>query len=145
MQIMEIDSRIAAFIRRHHVLTLATCRENTPWCANIFYAWMAAENLFVFTTDITTRHGEEMGRNPEVAASIVLETNIVGLVRGVQVCGMAARPEGAELEKVRRAYLRRFPYAAMADLELWTLRPTHIKLTDNRLGFGKKIEWHESQ
>ena len=142
---MEGPSNIANFIRRHHVLTLATCGENVPWCANIFYAWMPAEKLFVFTSETATRHGEQMEHNAQVAASIVLETKVVGLVRGLQIRGVAARPEGAELEKVRRAYLRRFPFAALATLELWTLRPTYMKMTDNRIAFGKKTEWHNDE
>lgn len=174
----EIDSRIIAFIRRHHVMTLATCVEDGGnagddgvrggsgsacgggvWCANIFYAYMPADNLFVFTSDRQTRHGSQMECNPRVAASIVLETKMVGLVRGLQMVGVAKRSEGARsgtgkvqgageqqpedglLDKARRAYLRRFPYAALADLELWTLRPTCLKMTDNRLGFGKKLIW----
>ena len=123
------------------MLTLATVGSDCPWCANIFYAYMADNNLFVFTTDPATRHGAEMERNPRVAASIVLETKVVGLVRGLQMSGVAARCADDDMSPARRAYLRRFPYAAAAQLELWTLRPTFMKLTDNRLGFGKKIIW----
>ena len=35
----------------------------------------------------------------------------------------------------------RFPVAALMDTRLWILKLTHIKMTDNRLGFGKKIIW----
>ena len=35
-----------------------------------------------------------------------------------------------------------FPIARlMPNLHLWTLRPDFIKMTDNRLGFGKKLIW----
>ena len=73
-----------------------------------------------------------------VAASVVLETRIVGKIQGVQLCGTAARSD----EEDRRRYLRRFPYAvALTELTLWALTPDYIKFTDNTLGFGKKLIW----
>lgn len=138
-----VDGRIVRFIGRHHVMTLATVSAaGLPYCANLFYAYLPERNLFVFTTDTTTRHGSEMAACAHVAASVVLETRTVGLVQGLQIEGTAERPEGELLQEARNAYIRRFPYAAVADLSLWTLAPTLLKLTDNKLGFGKKLIWH---
>lgn len=127
------------FIKRHHVLTLATVSgDGTPYCANAFYAYDAVRNVFVFTSDNETRHAREMVENPSVAASIVLETRIVGKIQGVQICGRTLRGS----EEDRKVYLRRFPYAAaMGDTPVWRLEPDFIKLTDNTLGFGKKLIW----
>jgi uncharacterized protein YhbP (UPF0306 family) len=138
--------KIEGFIGRHHVMTVATIGgEGRPWCAHVFYAWIREAGLFVFTTDEATRHGAEMADNAQVAAAIALETRIVGRVQGLQIEGTARRPGGEELSKARRAYLRRFPYAAAApELPLWTLRPTMMKLTDNTLSFGKKLIWEFS-
>lgn len=122
-------------------MTLATVANVMTWCAHVFYAWMSDEKCFVFTTDSGTRHGAEMEANPRVAAAIVLETRIVGRVQGLQIEGEVRRASGGELEKARRAYLKRFPYAAVADLSLWMLEPTRMKFTDNTLGFGKKLIW----
>lgn len=138
-----VDGRIVRFIGRHHVMTLATVSAaGLPYCANLFYAYLPERNLFVFTTDTATRHGSEMAACSHVAASVVLETRTVGLVQGLQIEGTAERPEGDLLQEARNAYIRRFPYAAVADLSLWTLAPTLLKLTDNKLGFGKKLIWH---
>jgi len=41
----------------------------------------------------------------------------------------------------RTAYLLRFPFALAAKLDLWVLYIDYLKMTDNRLGFGKKLEW----
>ena len=51
------------------------------------------------------------------------------------------RPCGKELATVKKAYMLRFPYAAAMDLEMWAIAPDYLKLTDNRLGFGKKMIW----
>lgn len=130
-------------------MTLATVGlDGRPWCAHLFYTWMEGDNggAFVFTTDPSTRHGAEMtlaGDGAEVAAAIALETRVVGRVRGLQIEGVAACLRGDAVDPAHRAYLRRFPYAATMNTTLWTLSPTTMKLTDNTLGFGKKLIWEK--
>ncbi|MBQ8775171.1 MAG: pyridoxamine 5'-phosphate oxidase family protein [Alistipes sp.] len=133
-----VDERITRFIAKHHVLTLATVGESgEAWVANCFYAYDRKRNLFIFTSDSATRHGSEMSFNSRVALSVVRETRIVGCVQGAQIVGNA-RPADDEAHK---AYIKRFPYAVVAPLTLWMVEPTHIKFTDNTLGFGKKLIW----
>lgn len=134
-----MEERIVKFIRKHHVLTLATAAgDGTPYCSNAFYAYDAKRNVLIFTSEDSTRHAAQMRANPAVAASIVLETRIVGRVQGVQICGQVA--EGGDDD--RKVYLKRFPYAAvMGATPIWRLEPDFIKLTDNTLGFGKKLIW----
>ena len=139
-----MDERIIKFIRKHHVLTVASCAGGKPWTANCFYAWMQDEKSFVFTTDDDTRHGKEFAANPSVAGSIVLETKVIGRIRGLQFEGVVSRPDEKIYRKVKNAYLKRFPVAMLMDTSLWLLRLSHAKLTDNRLGFGKKLRWYDS-
>ena len=142
-QINPVPDKITGFIKAHHVMTVATeSTEGAPWCANLFYSYIPEDNLFVFTTESKTRHGAGMAANGFVGASIVLETKNVGKIQGLQLQGHAVLAEGAILKKARASYLKKFPYAVLADLTLWTLSPTIFKLTDNRLGFGKKLYWH---
>lgn len=138
-----IDERITDFIGKHHVLTLATASQGTIHCCNLFYAYMVSENLFVVTSGADTLHARQLLGNPRVAASVVLETRTVGKVQGLQIRGTMMRPDEALQREARKAYLRRFPYAAVMELELWVIRPDYLKMTDNRLGFGKKIIWEE--
>ena len=136
-----INPAIIKFFRKHHVLTIATSVENEPWCANCFYVYLEEENVLAFTTGIDTRHGKEFVKNPVVAGSVVLETMIIGKIRGIQFQGKVSEPEGDVLSKAKWAYLKRFPPAALMDTHLWIVTLTHIKMTDNRLGFGKKLIW----
>ena len=138
-----IERRIIRFLRRHHVLTIATSANNEPWCANCFYVYLKDENAVVFTTDRETRHGQEFIKNSLVAGSVVLETRITGKIRGIQFQGIVTELEGKMLQKASRAYLRRFPVAALMETRLWMVELTHIKMTDNRLGFGKKLVWEK--
>lgn len=141
-----VDERIIKFIKDHHVMTSATLgADGEPYCANLFYGYIAEANCFVFTTEEKTRHYGEMLSSGFMAASIVLETRTAGRVRGLQMQGRVALAEGETLARARKSYVRRFPYAAAAELVLWTFRPTFMKYTDNTLGFGKKLIWHEER
>ena len=135
--------RAVTFIRQHHVLTLATAAGNIPWVANCFYAYSEKANYFVLTSGADTRHIRDLIEGNTVAASIVLETRAVGKIRGLQVQGTLEAPPPGLHRETRKLYLRRFPYAALMDTTLWILRPVMMKMTDNRLGFGKKIVWEE--
>jgi len=137
-----IDQRIIKFFKKHHVLTIATTVNNEPWCANCFYTYLEDDNLLVFTTDEDTRHGKEFVENPIVAGSVVLETMIIGKIQGIQFQGIIFKPDGAELDKIKLCYLKRFPVAVLMDTHLWAVKPTYIKMTDNRFGFGKKLIWN---
>jgi hypothetical protein len=136
-----VDRRVVKFLKKHHVLTVATTVENEPWCANCFYVYLEEENAFVFTTDSDTRHGKEFLKNPFVAGSVVLETLVVGRIRGVQFQGTISEPEGEMLSKAKWAYLKKFPPAVLMNTHLWIVSLSLIKMTDNRLGFGKKLIW----
>ena len=135
------DSRIIRFFKKHHVLTIATAVPDEPWCANCFYVYLEEENALVFTTESNTRHGKEFLKNPLVAGSVVLETMLTGKIRGIQFQGIVSEPEGEILNRAESAYLKRFPVAALMDTQLWIVKLTYIKMTDNRLGFGKKLVW----
>ncbi len=137
------EKRIVDFIVKHHVLTLATSFNEEPWCANCFYVYLPEENSFVFTSDFNTKHIKQASHNIYVAGSVVLETSIIGKVQGIQFQGIISEPKGVFLEKARLEYLKRFPVAMLMDTHLWIVDLTYIKMTDNRLGFGKKLIWEK--
>jgi uncharacterized protein YhbP (UPF0306 family) len=128
-----IDARIVRFFGKHHVLTIATSVDNEPWCANCFYVYLKEEHALIFTSDTETRHGKEFLKNSLVAGSVVLETLIIGKIRGIQFQGTVSEPEGELLSRARRAYLKRFPPAVLMDTHLWIVGRTLIKMTDNRV------------
>jgi hypothetical protein len=138
-----VDDRIITFIKEHHILTLAVSRNNIPYCATCYYAYMPEENLFVFTSGHDTRHIRDVteGGNHHVAGTIALETRIVGKIRGIQFTGVIHELTGEELKKAKSVYLKRFPVARLVTVHLWKLEPGFIKMTDNRLGFGTKLIW----
>lgn len=136
------DKRISRFMSKHHVLTLATSsKDGLPYCAACFYAYDTLRNRIIFTTDTTTRHGQMMERNPKVACAVNLETKVVSRVQGIQICGSVVKGDSNDKE----CYIKRFPYTALAPLNIWAIEPDFMKLTDNTLGFGKKLIWNRPE
>ena len=102
---------------------------------------MEAEMAFVFTSGYETRHIGEAVQNNKVAGNVVLETGVIGKIQGIQFSGTLVPAEGEALVVAQKAYLKRFPLAALIDTTLWILPIDYLKMTDNRLGFGKKLIW----
>jgi uncharacterized protein YhbP (UPF0306 family) len=139
----EIDTSILKFIKKHHVLTLSTCNNGESWCCSCFYAF--DDNKLVFTSDEKTQHYKNLIENKNVSGTIHLETNVVGKIRGIQFTGKAEVAEGENLSKAKITYLKRFPFAIFMNTTIWVLQLEFIKMTDNRLGFGKKLVWKRTE
>ena len=135
------DKKIYSFIEEHHVLSLATSNNGQAYMANCFFIFNKDSNEFIFTSSIETRHGKEMLENSKVAASIVLETKTIGKIQGLQITGTASKLEGELEKKAKKQYLFKYPYAILKTETMWSISVDFFKLTDNRLGFGKKIIW----
>lgn len=134
--------KIVSFIDEHHVMTLATFDGHLPQCCNLFYAYIKEENCFIVASDEKTEHIKNIMRNPLIAASIVLETRTVGKIQGLQIRGAMAK---ADDSRAKRAYFHAFSYARVMKPVLWRITIENMKLTDNRLGFGKKLIWKNSR
>lgn len=138
---LQIDRRIITFIKEHHLFTISSSVGDQPWAAHCFYTYMELENLFVFTSDLKTKHVSDFIKNPKAALSVALETDVIGKIQGLQVTGNVTRPEGRMLIKAKSRYLKRFPFAILMNTTIWVFLPEYMKMTDNRLGFGKKLVW----
>lgn len=142
-----MEQRISDFINEHHVLTLAAAAGGDIWCASAFYVFDPDNTSFIITSDENTRHmllaldGKQTGT---VSGTIVLETETVGMIRGLQFKARIKKAGTSLLDRARLLYLKRFPYAVLKGGDLWTLELSELKFTDNRLGFGKKLTWKKT-
>jgi len=78
---------------------------------------------------------KELLINPNFSATISLETEEIGKIRGLQFSGFVTKAS----QKEKLLYIKTFPDALAMNPTLWTLHVDEIKFTDNRLGFGKKL------
>lgn len=131
----KVLQKIESFLGEHHLLSLATM-EDTLWCCSLFYAYDPLNIAFIVATDPDTFHGRNAIANSSVAGTVALETSMVGKIQGIQFSGEMTRyGEGKEL------YFKAFPFARIMNPILWKIRLDEIKMTDNSLGFGKKLIW----
>lgn len=140
-------------LRERWVLALATTTaDGLPYATPLFYALAslppADAPILVFASRADTCHGRAIGDGPTaVAGAVYLETETLGVLRGVQLRGdvaVCSSMRAGDHADLRRAYLERHP-AAAAHLGprdgLYALAITWAKLTDNRLGFGVRRTW----
>ena len=128
--------KITAFIEQHHVLSLATSFNNMPSVCSAFYVYDAQSHSFVIASSEETLHIQQVKVNENVAGNILLETKEIGKIQGLQ---FFAKMQALEDERLKKCYFKRFPYALALLPKLWQIEVNSFKLTDNRLGFGKKI------
>ena len=140
---MQIDQQIIHFLNEHHLLTLATSQNNKPYCCNLFYVYDQLSNHLIFSTEIKTKHAQDFICNTNVAGSIALETREVSKIQGVQLIGTIQELKGEHLKIAKERYIKAFSYAANMDLHLWAMPLNFIKMTHNKLGFGKKLIWEK--
>lgn len=133
-------AEIAAFIGRHHLLSLATSGERL-WCCSMFYAYDPESVAFIVASDEATEHMRNVSFDERVAGTVALETKRVGKIQGIQFAGTMCKAEHGEAFEL---YYGRFPYARVMNPTLWKITLDEIKMTDNTLGFGKKISWRRS-
>ncbi len=138
-----IDNRIISFIKEHHILTLATSNNNKPWCASCFYVYIEDKNMFIVTSDFTTKHIKDVEKQNIVAGSIALETTMIGKIQGIQFTGIMKLLSENDLKIANKAYINKFPFAILKETTLWGIFPDFVKMTHNRLGFGKKLIWNK--
>lgn len=129
-------AKILSFIDEHHVLGLATAYRDEPSLCSLFYAFDEKSLSFVVASSEETLHIQQVKQNENVAGNILLETKEVGKIQGLQ---FFATMQKLEDESLKKLYFKRFPYALALMPTLWQIKVARFKLTDNRLGFGKKI------
>lgn len=67
---------------------------------------------------------------------VALQTKNVAIIRGLQLKGVVKEA----LESEKEIYLKSYPYARVLKPNYWSFYLNEIKMTDNKLGFGK-ILW----
>lgn len=137
----EVDKRIVAFLKAQTALTLATSFNNIPYCSSCFFAYSEADNLILFKSSENTAHIEQGLKNEKVAISVLPDKLVTGKVQGIQMAGNFSKAEGDIYSSAKKVYYKKYPFALAIPGEVWVVKPTWIKFTDNTLGFGSKLKW----
>lgn len=136
-----MDKKILNYIKKNKVLTMATSVNHQPYCAICFYVFDEQNNSLVFLSDATTKHITDAITNKKVAGTITTEVVTVAKIQGIQFTGEFVNPTKEQETHFYEKYYSKFPFAKAKPSPIWGIQLSAIKMTDNTLGFGKKLLW----
>jgi len=136
-----MDIKVDRFIKEQSNLTLCTSVNDVPHCANCFYVYLSEEHVLVFKSSDKTKHILNAMSNNRIAGTIVPDIRAAGTIKGIQFSGHFSSAQGDLLAKAKHIYYGKNPMALLMKGELWTIKLTEVKMTDNTLGLGNRITW----
>jgi uncharacterized protein len=136
-----MEKKIVNYISENKVLTLATSIDDKPYCANCFYVFDEVNKMFIFLSDTKTQHIQEALKNSNVGGSIQNGVTTVAKIQGIQFTGEFINPNEEQEKEFYKIYYKKFPFAKAKPSPIWAIQLAWIKMTDNTLGFGKKLIW----
>jgi len=142
--------RLQLYLQRHNVANLATCYNDVPSAAAIFY--VNDGFTLYFLSSPTSRHCCNLVYNQRVAVTIQEDYSDWLEIKGVQLEGYATEISGVEVDKARRLYAEKFPITgllaqapasivtALAKVSWYRITPQRICFIDNTFGLGHRDE-----
>lgn len=140
-----MENRISDFLQKQTNLTICTVSQTEPYCANCFFVWDSVLESIIIKSSKDTRHITEALTNNHVAGTILPDEFQIGKIKGIQYSGNFKIPTEEELTHCKEKYYNKFPLARLIPGDIWLINLTRIKMTDNTLGFGKKLIWERQQ
>lgn len=136
-----MDKKIIEYINKNKVLTIATSIDNQPYCAICFYVFDEENKVLIFLSDDVTRHISEALKNKLMAGTITTKVTTVAKIQGIQFTGEFIDPNETQAVDFYEKYYSKFPFAKSKPSPIWGIKLFSIKMTNNILGFGKKLLW----
>ncbi len=151
-----LQRRVTAFLDGQSTLTLATISEDgTPYACDLFYVHTRDLTLY-FLSDPKTQHVRNLLRAPRVSATIHRQSRGWEEIRGMQIVGEAGpivpvteRASAFALYVIKYGFVKQWltgvdrlgiPLEGLGTAEMYKIKPTWVRFTDNSLGFGHKDE-----
>lgn len=152
---MERAEQVLRYLGAHNTLTLCTAQDGRPHGAAVFYVNRGF--ALYFLSDPHSRHGTDIARNPQVAATINEDYSRWRDIKGIQLAG-TVRPLGTILENLllAKAYAKKFPgvrdllfsptrldrtvITKISGVIFYELTPHRIYFIDNSVSFGHRDE-----
>ncbi len=137
-------NRIWSFLNDQIILNIATSVNDEPYCASCFYVFDEQHKLLLFKSKKDTRHIKEALQQNNVAGTVLPIYQKLETIMGIQFQGTLIFPATKILSSIKAKYYSKYPYARVVTGDFWIIELNYIKMTDNQLGFGKKLLWHKS-
>jgi uncharacterized protein YhbP (UPF0306 family) len=141
-----MNESIVKFIEKQRSCTLCCVDEyNKPYCFSCLYVFNAEHGLLYFKSSSKSKHCGILLNNPFVAGTILPDKLNVLAIKGIQFEGTVLPSNHFLVDQASSYYHKKNPAALAIAGDIWIVRINSIKMTDNKLGFGKKIIWSRSE
>jgi hypothetical protein len=143
-----LRQRVMAYLREHHVMTLATHGSAGVWAAAVFYVNDGFNLLFLSSP--TSRHCRNLAESARVSATIQQDYADWPEIKGVQLEGTASEIGGEREKQARHIYGEKFPVIrglaqgpvaiakAMDKVRWYEVVTDRLYFIDNSAGFGHR-------
>lgn len=84
----DIEKVVNEYISKVPHMSLATVHDNKPWVCEVHFVYDDELNLY-FVSKLTTRHSQEIAKNPQVAGNIVKQHSLTEAPLGIYFEGSA--------------------------------------------------------
>jgi len=145
-----LRGRVLAYLRTHHVMTLATHGGDGPWAAAVYYANDGFDLYFLSSP--ASRHCRDLAAHSRAAAAIQEDYADWKEIKGVQLEGNVVQLRDAGERQARALYAEKFPVVraagdagsalveALKKVRWYRLSPQRLCFIDNAAGFGNRDE-----
>ena len=140
-----MNEHIIRFIEKQRVATIC-CVDvaNKPYCFSCFYAFDREKELLYFKSSGNSLHAKYLENNSGVAGTVQPDKLNVLAIQGIQFTGYVYEADEQSMNEAKRFYHKKYPFALAMPGDIWIIDPEYIKMTDNSMGFGKKIIWEKN-
>lgn len=132
---------INKFLHNNKILSICTSGEDDLWAANCIFKFNEDDMSLLISTKKETRHAKIMNDNSTVVGTMYSKSPLLFLKQGVQYKGRIALLNGANFDKAKDLYLRKFPLFKNKTHDIWEIILDEIKFTDMKMGRVKNITW----
>jgi len=150
-----LQKAVLEYLGEHHTVSLATESGGVPHAATVFYVSIGFDLYFLSSP--SSRHGENLERNPRVSGTINEDYGKWQLIKGIQLEGHVENVGGIlENGRIARAFIKKYPDVAdflvsprklgqaiarkVGGVKFYRIRPSRISFINNAIDFGRREE-----
>lgn len=139
----DMIKEIADFITTNKVATICCVDEiAAPYCFNCFYVFQENTHLLFFKSNANSFHSSVLSKNSKIAGTILSTKLDLLSLKGIQFSGKVLYDAPGKIQPWD-IYHKSFPFAITKPGNVWCIALERIKMTDNTLIFGRKLEWNK--
>jgi uncharacterized protein YhbP (UPF0306 family) len=138
-----MDNIIIEFLEKQTCASICCLDEdNRPWCFSCFFIFNPGEGLLYFKSSPGANHSSMMKKVPLIAGTVLPDKLNKLRTQGIQFEGVVLDSMDRLTLGASQYYHKKNPLALAIPGDVWTIQVNRIKMTDSKMGFGKKIAWY---